>query len=71
MQLPDPTDLTWLQWASTAAGFNPAFGQYVNPNMSWQDYGRSLTYLLPQAPRTEWFGSWQDWARALRQAVSS
>lgn len=69
--IPDPSGLSWLQWANTVTGFNPHFGQYVSPDMAWQDYARSLTYLEPLAPRADWFASWQEWAIALKQAISS
>lgn len=71
MTLPDPTNLTWFQWATTAAGFNPTFGQYVRPDMEWHVYARSLAYLLGATPRPELFGSWQEWVRALKQAVTA
>ena len=71
MQLPDPFGLSWHQWATTAAGFNPSFGQYVNPDLDWPKYANSLTYLLPMTPRPDMFATWQDWAKALKLAVSS
>ena len=67
--LPDPRGLTWSQWANTAAGFNPAFGQYVHPSMPWAEYGRALQYLIPATPRPDLFATWQEWARALKLSV--
>lgn len=67
--LPDPRGLTWSQWANTTAGFNPTFGQYVNPAMPWGAYGMALLYLIPSAPRPDMFGTWQEWARALKLSV--
>ena len=69
MTIPDPQGLTWEQWANTVAGFNPTFGQYVDPSMSWDDYAQALHYLIPQAPQSGFFETWQDWATALRQVV--
>lgn len=71
MQLPDPTSLTWQEWAATATGYNPSFGQYVHPAMLWPDFANALIYLLPETPRPDGFKSWQEWAVALKLAVSS
>lgn len=69
--IPNPQNLSWQQWATTVAGFNPTFSQYVTPTMDWTDYGRTLTYLEPQVPRVEMYDDWQEWARALKLAISS
>lgn len=69
--IPDPQNLSWQQWATTVAGFNPVFSQYVTPTMDWQSYGRALSYLEPMVPRIEMHETWQEWARALRLAIAS
>lgn len=69
--VPNPGNLSWSQWAQTVAGFNPTFGQYLHPAMEWQDFGRKLQYLVPQAPRPEVFNTWQGWATAVRQVLAS
>lgn len=69
--IPNPENLTWALWASTTVGNNPTFGQYLHPALGWKDFGRTLYFLEPQAPRPELFETWQKWASALRLALAS
>jgi len=69
--IPNPDNLSWQQWAMTVVGFNPAFGQYLHPSMTWKDFAGKLQYLVPQVPRSDLFSTWQHWASAVKQVLAS
>lgn len=71
MIIPDPKGLTWTAWASTVAGFNPTYSQTLHPDLGWHTFARRLVNLTPQAPRDAFFGTWQEWAAALKQVLGS
>jgi hypothetical protein len=69
--IPYPEEVEWEWWAQTVVGFNPSLANQLDASMPWQEFGDRMTLVVPSAPRTDIFDSWQAWASALKLAVSS
>lgn len=67
-QIPIPFGLTWRDWADTVVGFNDALRPNMTGDLDWHEFALRLAEYESQAPRSEPFTSWEDWACALKQA---
>ena len=67
--IPHPDDTTWETWAQTVVGYNPVLINQLSWTLPWEEFGERLSLVVPEAPRTDTFDSWQAWASALKLAV--
>lgn len=68
--LPHPDALAWQDWLDTVVGYNQDLVNQVSAESDWLDFGRRLIQFVPAAPAPERFETWQDWVRALKQALN-
>ena len=66
---PNPQELSWDRWAEAAVGFNSTLVNQISASMPWADFAERLGLVVPEAPRPDVFGTWQEWAEALKQAT--
>lgn len=67
-QIPNPYGIPWQTWVDTLVGFNPELLANISPDDPWEDVANRLVQYETQAPESRLFGSWQEWAAALKQA---
>lgn len=66
---PHPEELTWERWVSDVVQLNPDLANVVDGTLPWADFGNRLTLTISQAPRPDFFRTWQAWAEALKRAT--
>ena len=67
--LPYPDGITWSDWLDTVVGFNDDLVSSAPSDDDWTDFARRLIQVEPLAPPPEPFEAWQEWVRALKQAL--
>ena len=66
---PQPQDLTFERWAGEVMTLNPTLVNAVDPTAPWRSFAGWLAQIIPQAPRPDFFRTWQTWVGALIQAT--
>lgn len=69
--LPQPNGETWERWAATIIQLNPQLQNYVTASMDYKDFGNKLSQIEGRTPRPAFFRNWENWAAALRRALST
>lgn len=67
---PHPDAIPWERWSTEVVGLNPILRNQITAPIAWQEYGRRLALVVPQAPRPDLFDTWQAWASALIRATA-
>lgn len=70
-QVYDPTGLTWSDWCSLMAELFAANQLGTVPEDEWPQWADAVAGIgrFSGAPDSRGFGSWQEWALALRNTL--
>lgn len=70
-QVYDPRGLTWEYWCAVMSELFAANQLGTVPEDNWQQWADGLAGIgrFPGVPDSRGFGSWQDWAFALNNAL--
>lgn len=68
--LPNPTSMSWRDWADSVVGYNSVLRNQVSSDLHWEDFATYLSRVVPETPNPRMFEDWRAWAEALRRALS-
>jgi hypothetical protein len=67
---PNPVGMTWQEWADTVVGYNNVLRNQISSYLGWEEFADVLARIEARTPDPAGFTEWQEWALALRRALS-